>query len=91
MQPRFVKSANARRQERYREKHFKGEDSTLSHLNVNIDMHAKLRLERLAAHYAVTQKLVLEKMIENSERRILEKLSEEQTKQYFDKQKNITA
>lgn len=81
---------NAERQAKYREAHLKGENGTLSRLNMVIDMHAKLRLERLASYYAVTQKEVLEKLLASAEKAILDGLPTDQASLYYDKRLTIT-
>lgn len=82
---------NAERQAKYREAHLKSENGTLSRLNMVIDMHAKIRLERLAGHYAVTQKEVLERLLASAEKSVLDGLTADQANLYYDKKPIVTA
>lgn len=52
--------SNAQRQAEYRARHLHDLGATGERLNVVIDFHAKLALERLAAYYGVTQRGMLE-------------------------------
>jgi hypothetical protein len=80
-----MSSKNAERQAKYRETHLKSEDGTQSRLNMVIDMHAKLKLERLAVYYAVTQKEVLERILSQAEAAVTDDMHGDQANLYFDK------
>jgi hypothetical protein len=58
---------NAQRQADYRARHLKSEDGQLQRLNLMIDLHAKRALERLASCYGVTQKSMLERLIQHAQ------------------------
>jgi hypothetical protein len=60
-------SNNAQRQADYRARHLKSEDGQLQRLNLMIDLHAKCALERLASCYGVTQKSMLERLIQQAQ------------------------
>ena len=60
-------SNNAQRQADYRARHLKSEDGQLQRLNLMIGLHAKRALERLASCYGVTQKSMLEGVIEQAQ------------------------
>jgi hypothetical protein len=60
-------SNNAQRQADYRARHLKSEDGQLQRLNLMIDLHAKRALERLASCYGVTQKSILEGLIQQAQ------------------------
>lgn len=51
--------SNAQRQAAYRTRHLKNEDSIGERLNLIVDLHTKLALERWAKCYGVTQKEAL--------------------------------
>lgn len=81
---------NADRQAKYREQHLKDDNGTQSRLNMVIDMHAKKRLERLAAYYAVTQKEILERLLASSEKAVLDGLPADRANLYYDKRLTVT-
>lgn len=58
--------SSAERQAAYRQRHLKDETGTGERINLVVDQHAKLALERLATHYAVTQRAMLERGIRRS-------------------------
>ena len=60
-------SNNAQRQADYRARHLKSEDAQLQRLNLMIDLHCKRALERLASCYGVTQKSMLERLIQHAQ------------------------
>lgn len=66
--------SNAERQAAYRARHLKDVEGKGGRLNLVIDIHAKLALERLARCYGVTQKQMLEKLAVEAERATLEKI-----------------
>ena len=64
------KAANLARQMRYRERHLqRGEDGTapLARINCLVDATAKEGLERLSACFSVTQKRLIERIVEDAE------------------------
>lgn len=80
----MAKSA-AQRQAEYRQRHLKSEDGNLARLNLVIDTMAKVRLERLAACYGVTQQEMLERVIGLAERMTLDGLPSGQHGAYYDR------
>lgn len=61
-------ATNAERQAAYRAKHLKDVNGTGERLNIIIDTHAKRALERLAICYAVTQRVMIERLLQDAER-----------------------
>ena len=53
-------------------------------LNMVVDMKAKLALKRLAIRYGVTQRDVLEGLIEDAEDALLKELSATEQSEYYD-------
>lgn len=82
---------NAERQAKYREKHLKSEEGTLSRLNMMVDFKAKIRLERLANYYAVTKKEMLERILFQTETSLTDEMQGDLVNLYFDKKLRITA
>lgn len=66
--------SNAERQAAYRARHFKAQDGGLERLSLAVSVPTKAQLERLASCYAVTQREVIESLLEQAERRLLESL-----------------
>ena len=75
---------NAERQAAYRERHLKDEQGMGERLNMVVDMKAKLALKRLAIRYGVTQRDVLEGLIEDAEDALLKELSATEQSEYYD-------
>ena len=71
---------NAQRQAKYKRKKY---DRDEARLDIMIDYRAKARLKRLALCCGVTQKVLLEKLLESEDKQIMEKLSEEETEAYI--------
>jgi hypothetical protein len=78
--------SNAERQRAYRERHLKALDGQGERLNLVISLHAKRALERLASHYGVTQRAVLERVLADVERAVVDALPAEAQSAYYDKQ-----
>lgn len=78
--------SNAERQAAYRARHLKDENGMGERISVLLDIHAKRALERLAKRYAVTQRAMLEKLLKDAERAMLDTLThDEQASYYADK------
>ena len=77
--------SNAQRQAAYRQRHLKAVDAGLERVNVLVSVHAKRRLERLAACYGVTQRTMLERLLADAERAALDALPVDQQDAYYDK------
>ena len=75
---------NAERQAAYRARHFMAVDGGLERLSLAVSVPAKAQLERLACCYAVTQREVVESLLAQAERRLLESLPANEQRQYFD-------
>ncbi len=75
---------NAERQAAYRERHLKDEQGMGERLNMVVDMKAKLALKRLAIRYGVTQRDVLEGLIDDAEEALLKELSATEQSEYYD-------
>jgi hypothetical protein len=77
--------SNAERQRAYRERHLNDLEGQGERLNGIIKLSTKRTLERLASCYGVTQRAVLEKIIDEAESRLLSKLGSKKQEAYFDK------
>lgn len=84
-------ASNAERQANYRKRHLKDESGALSRLNVMISFQGKIRLERLASCYGVTQRAMLERLLEEEESALLDSLSSKDATEYYDKRLTVTA
>ena len=72
---------NAQRQAKYkRGKHDRDE----ARLDIMIDYRAKARLKRLATCCGVSQKTLLEKLLESEDKKVMKKLSEEERETYIE-------
>jgi len=69
--------SNAERQAAYRQRHLKDAEGGLERLNLLVSLQAKRQLERLATCYGVTQKSLLEQILAEAERRVLDLLPAE--------------
>jgi hypothetical protein len=65
---------NAQRQAAYRVRQLKSDDVLAQRLNLMIDLHAKCALERLALCYGVTQRAILETLLIQAQRAVIERL-----------------
>ncbi len=63
---------NAQRQAAYRTRHLKDENGTSERISLVVDVHAKRALERLTTHYAVTQRAMLETLITDAEKALID-------------------
>lgn len=72
-------SSNAERQKAYRQRH----QATTERVNTVISVTAKRKLERLARHQGISQKAILEALLEAAERETIEALSAEQERRYY--------
>lgn len=76
--------SDAQRQAAYRERNFLALDGGMVRLNTALSVPAKAQLERLAARYGVTQRTVLERLIAQAERDVLNNLSATEQSRYLD-------
>ena len=54
------------------------------------DLHAKLALERMARHYGVTNKCVLERLLLQAQSQLIEPMDDQQQTRYYDDAKIST-
>ncbi len=64
--------SNAQRQAAYRTRHLKDENGMSERISLVIDSHTKRALERLATHYAVTQRAMLQTLITDAEKALID-------------------
>jgi hypothetical protein len=76
--------SNAERQAAYRARHFEDVDGGLERLSLAVSISAKAQLQRLASCYGVTQRHVIETLLAQAERRLLESLPAESQGPYLD-------
>ena len=76
------KKDNAKRQAEYRKRHMK--EGSDQRLNVILGLDAKLALERMAKHGGVTNKSLLERVLLETQSRLLEDMDGEQQTRYYD-------
>ena len=76
-----LKKANAKRQSEYRKRHIK--DGSDQRLNVILDLQAKLALERMAKHYGVSNKELLERVLLETQSQLMADMDGEQQTRYF--------
>jgi hypothetical protein len=74
-------SSNAERQRRYRQRHLV--EGTDTRLNTVVSPHAKAALVRLAKHYAVTERAMLERLLTEAESELVQGFSTSKQKQYY--------
>jgi hypothetical protein len=79
---------NAQRQAEYRARHFKDVDGELERLNMAVPVTTKRRLERLATWYGVTQRALLEKVLEAEERKVLSGMTSVEQDAYYTLRRN---
>ena len=75
---------NAQNQAAYRARHIKGEGGTASRLDVLIADSAKLALKRLVARYRVSNRSMLEALILDAQKALLDTLDADQQSAYYD-------
>ncbi len=79
--------SNALRQRNYRDRHLKQTGETyemLERINQMISHSAKSSLKRLASYYGVTQRAMLERLIEEADHWLINTLPNEQRNDYYD-------
>jgi len=81
---------NAERQREYRQRQLEAADGAGARLDLIIGYTTKLKLERLASYYRVTQREVLALALKDMESRLLDTLSGTEQDQYHDKQLSVT-
>ena len=83
------KKDNAQRQAEYRKRHMK--EGSDQRLNVILGLDAKLALERMAKHDGVTNKSLLERVLLETQSRLLEDMDGEQQTRYYDVKTSTTS
>ena len=75
--------SNAQIQAAYRARHYK-DGVTARRLDLVIDADAQTALKRMAAHYRVTQRAMLQTLISDTQKALLTTLDSTQQDAYFD-------
>ncbi len=86
-----MRKSNAQRQQDFRERHLKqaGEKhEMLERINQMVSFSAKSSLKRLASYYGVTQRAMLERVIAEADKKLVNTLTSDQQNDYYDM--NIT-
>ena len=83
------KKDNAKRQAEYRQRHMK--EGSDQRLNVILGLDAKLALERMAIHGGVTNKSLLERVLLETQSRLLGAMDGEQQARYYDVKTSIAS
>lgn len=78
--------SNAERQAAFRARHFKAVEGERERLSLAVSVPAKAQLDRLAACYAVTKREVIESLLAQAERRLLDSLPANEQDRYLDRQ-----
>ena len=82
-----MSKSNVQRQRNYRHRHLKqtGEKyQMLERINQMVSLSAKSSLKRLASYYGVTQRAMLERLIEEADHLLINTLPNEQHNDYYD-------
>lgn len=77
--------SSAERQAAYRQRHLRDESATDERLSLLVDIHAKRALERLAVRHGVTQRAMLQTLITDAERAVVDALTGREQASYYDK------
>ena len=76
--------SNAERQKRYRERAKSLDESKmLGRISSMVSVTAECQLKRLARHYGISQRAMLEKLLQEHEDCVLSVITPEQAKAYF--------
>ena len=75
------KKDNAKRQAEYRQRRLK--EGSDQRLNVILDLHAKLALERMARHYGVSNKELLERVLLATQSQLIADMDGELQARYY--------
>lgn len=76
--------SNAERQAAYRARHLKDVEGTGERINLLVDTTTKRALERMANRCAVTQRAMLQTLIADAERAMLDTLTPSEQASYYD-------
>ncbi len=77
---------NAQRQAAFRARHLKDTEGTAQRINLLVDTHTKQALERLAHHYAVTQQVMIQRLVCEAESALVNALDGAAQTVYYEKQ-----
>jgi hypothetical protein len=80
--PRTAQS-NASRQAAYRKRHLQAVDGQGARLNMVVTISARAQLTRLAAHYGVTQRDCLARLLADAERKAVKGLGAAAERDYY--------
>jgi hypothetical protein len=75
----------AQRQAAYRNRRLKAVDAEFELLNTMVSIQAKRKLERLAVFFGIPQRRVIENVLANAERFVLDNLPADQHTAYYEK------
>ncbi len=75
--------SNAERQAAYRQRHLYDVDGQGERINMVVSVQAKAQLERLARHYGVTQREVIERVLADAERKVVDGLNGGDERAYY--------
>ena len=75
-------TSNAQRQAAYRARHLASENGQGERLNLIVDLHTKRALERLVACYGVTQRAMIERIVQQAEHAALDAAPDKQADYY---------
>ncbi len=82
-----MRKSNAQRQQDFRERHLKqaGEKhEMLERINQMVSFSAKSSLKRLTSYYGVTQRAMLERVIAEADKKLVNTLTSDQQNDYYD-------
>ena len=82
-----MRKTNAERQRAYRERHLRGVDDDtemLERINTMVSLHSKNQLKRLSRCYGVTQRSMLERIINEAATELMDDLSPDQQNAFYD-------
>lgn len=83
-------ATNAERQAAYRKRRSEAGDNDDRRLNTWVSTGAKLNLERLAVHYCVTERELLERLITAEDAVVTSDMDETALDSYLSKKANVT-
>ncbi len=69
-------ATSAQRQAAYRQRHLQDTDGSGERLNMIVSVQAKAQLKRLARHAGITQRAMLEQLLEKAERRAVARMQD---------------
>ena len=74
---------NKQIQSAYRARHLKAIEGTGARLDVLIDDSSKTALKRMAAHYRVTQRAMLQILIDDAHKQLIANMDDDQHKAFY--------